>query len=80
MDSGRIELDVHGRTEVQARIAIDAKLRRAKGVYRITVIHGYSRGTSLRDFIRSHYRHHPGVLRIEAGLNPGATDLVLREY
>ena len=80
MDSGRIELDVHGMTQVQAQIAIDAKLRRAKGIYRITVIHGYSRGTSLRDYIRSHYRRHPGVLRVEAGLNPGATDLVLREY
>lgn len=80
MDGGRIELDVHGMTQVQAQVAIDARLRRAKGVYRITVIHGYSRGTSLRDFVRSHYRRHPAVLRVEAGLNPGATDLVLREY
>ena len=47
---------------------------------RIRVIHGYTRGTALRDFIRSRYRHHPKVLRVEAGLNPGATDLVLREY
>mgnify|MGYP002627250412 CR=1 FL=1 len=80
MNAGRIELDVHGMTQVQAQIAIDAKLRRAGGAYRLTVIHGYSRGTALRDFIRSHYRHHPAVLRIEPGLNPGATDLVLREY
>jgi len=55
-------------------------LKRAGGVYRIRVIHGYTRGTALRDFIRSRYRHHPKVLRVEAGLNPGATDLVLREY
>ncbi len=78
--TGCVELDVHGMTEAQAEIAIEAKLKRAGGVYRIRVIHGYTRGTALRDFIRSRYRHHPKVLRVEAGLNPGATDLVLREY
>ena len=77
---GRIELDIHGMTQVQAQIAIDAKLRRARGIYRITVIHGYSRGTALRDFVRSHYKRDARVLRVEAGLNPGVTDLVLREY
>ena len=76
-----LEVDVHNMTKVQAVTAIDAMLRRADaGVYRIRVIHGYTRGTALRDFIRSRYRHHPKVLRVEAGLNPGATDLVLREY
>ena len=54
-----VELDVHGMTQAQAEIAIEAKLRRAKGVYRIRVIHGYTRGTALRVFIRSRYRHHP---------------------
>ncbi len=78
--SGRLELDVHGMTQIQAQTAIDAKLRRARGLYRITVIHGYTRGTALRDFVRAHYRKDPRVLRVEAGLNPGATDLVLREY
>ena len=78
--SGRVELDVHGLTQAQAQTVIDAQLRRAGGLYRITVIHGYTRGTALRDFVRSHYKKHPKVLRIEAGLNPGATDLVLREY
>lgn len=77
---GCVELDVHGMTQAQAEIAIEAKLKRAGGVYRIRVIHGYTRGTALRDFVRSRYRNHPKVLRVEAGLNPGATDLVLREY
>ncbi len=81
MDSyGILELDVHGMTQVQAQVAIDAKLRRAKGVYRLRVIHGWSRGTALRDFIRRHYRNHPQVLRVELGANPGVTDLVLREF
>ena len=75
-----VELDIHGMTQAQAETAIEARLRRAKGVYRIRVIHGYTRGTALRDFVRSRYRKHPKVLRVEAGLNPGATDLVLREY
>ena len=77
----RIELDIHGMTRYQAKLAIDAKLRRAgSGVYRISIIHGYHGGTSLRDFVRETYKAHPKVLRIEAGLNQGATDLVLKEY
>ncbi len=80
LTSGRRELDLHGMTQAQAELAIEAALRRSAGLYRITVIHGYSRGTALRDFVRKRYRRHPKVLRVEAGLNPGATDLVLREY
>ena len=37
-------------------------------------------GTSLRDGIRKEYAKHPKVLRIEFRLNPGETDLVLREW
>ena len=74
------ELDVHGMTLYQARIAIDAALRRAKGVYRLRVIHGYHGGTALRDGIRKHYAANKAVLRVELGLNPGETDLVLREF
>ena len=74
------ELDVHNMTKVQAVTAIDAMLRRADaGVYRIRVIHGYHGGTVLRDAVRAHYAKHPKVRRIELGLNPGETDLILRE-
>ena len=48
-------------------------------VYRLKVIHGYHGGTVLRDAVRVRYRNHPKVKRIEVGLNPGETDLVLRE-
>ena len=73
-------IDVHHMTKTQAITAIDAKLRRADAsVYRLCVIHGYHGGTVLRDAVRSHYRSHPKVKRIEIGLNPGETDLVLRE-
>ena len=75
------ELDVHNMTRAQALIAVDAALRRAdSGVYRLRMIHGYHGGTALRDAIRSRYAAHPRVLRLELGLNPGETDLVLREF
>ena len=75
-----IELDVHGMTVTQACVAIDAALRRAKGAYRIRVIHGYHGGTALRDGIRGRYGANGKVKRVELGLNPGQTDLILREF
>jgi DNA-nicking Smr family endonuclease len=75
-----LEVDVHNMTKVQAVTTIDATLRRADaGVYRIRVIHGYHGGTVLRDAVRARYTTHPTVKRIELGLNPGETDLILRE-
>ena len=75
------ELDVHGMTRVQALAAVDAALRRADaGVYRLRVIHGFHGGTVLRDAIRARYAAHPKVRRLELGLDPGQTDLVLREF
>ena len=74
------ELDLHGMTVHQAQIAIDSRLKQAKaGTYRIRLIHGYHGGTALREFVRKTYRTHPKVIRVEMGLNPGETDLVLRE-
>ena len=80
MNGSIVELDVHGMTLYQAQIAVDAALRRAGGAYRIRVIHGYRGGTALRDGIRARYAAHPKVKRVELGLNPGQTDLVLREF
>ena len=78
--SGFLEIDVHNMTQVQAIAAIDAKLRRADAsVYRLRVIHGYHSGTAIRDAVRTHYKKNPKVIRIEIGLNPGETDLILRE-
>lgn len=79
MHTAFLEIDVHGLTREQAFAAIDARLRRADGAYRLRVIHGYHGGTVLRDAIRVRYRNHAKVKRIELGLNPGETDLVLRE-
>ncbi len=75
------ELDLHGMSVVQARVCVDAALRRAdKSVYRIRLIHGYNRGTALQTELRKTYKNHPKVLRVELGMNSGITELVLREY
>ena len=81
MTAGVWEIDLHGKNEYQARIAIDAALRRAKtGTYRIRCIHGHHGGTALRDMIRREYAKHPRVLRLETGVGAGVTDLVIREF
>ena len=78
--SGIIEVDLHGMTQVQARIAVESALKRAsKSVYRLRLIHGYNGGTALRNMLRKEFAGHKKVLRVELGLNPGITDLVLRE-
>ena len=74
-----IQLDIHGMNRYQAKVAIDAALRRSKGVYRIRIIHGGNHNTVLRDMIAEEYASHPLVLRIERGANGGQSDLVLRE-
>lgn len=78
--TGIVELDLHGKNQYQAQIAIDAALRRAgNGVYRLRIIHGFHHGTALREMIRAHYQSHPKILRIAAGDHDGITDLILRE-
>ena len=79
--AGIVEIDVHGMNKYQAGVYIDSQIRKAKGsVYRIRVIHGYNRGTELKQFVRKTYgKNHPRVLRVEQGLNPGESDLVLKE-
>lgn len=73
-----VTLDLHGKNQYQARVAIEAALRRSKGVYRIHVIHGYHRGTALRDMIREEYANDPRILCLQAD-GDSATDLILRE-
>lgn len=81
MTAGILELDIHGCNTHQAKVAIDSALKRAgAGVYRLRIIHGYQRGTALREFVRSAYKNNPKVLRIELGLNQGQTDYILREF
>lgn len=81
MTPGILELDLHGKNTYQAKVALEAALRRAgAGTYRIRIIHGYHGGTVLRDMVRREYGAHPRVKRVESGFDPGITDLVLREF
>ncbi|MBQ9979515.1 MAG: Smr/MutS family protein [Oscillospiraceae bacterium] len=77
---GILEIDVHRMTKRQAKVFIEGKIRSAgPAVYRIRVIHGYNSGTELRDLVRREIAKNSKVKRVELGLNPGATDLILRE-
>lgn len=83
MNSGIIEIDVHGMRTEEAKAAIDRRLASAGlGVYRIRIVHGYNGGTRIRRMIREEYSYgrEPRVVRIEMGGNQGITELVLREY
>ncbi len=74
---GVVTIDLHGKNEYQARVTIDAALRRSRGVYRIRLIHGYHGGTALRDMIR---RDYAGKVKRLQAINEGTTDLILREF
>lgn len=80
MNAGIIELDIHGMTKYQAKMSIDSLIKKSKSsIYRIRIVHGYNCGTELKDMVRTIYRKHPQVIRVEVGLNQGITDLVLRD-
>ncbi|MDO4315762.1 MAG: hypothetical protein Q4C45_08285 [Oscillospiraceae bacterium] len=81
MESGVITVDLHGKNTYQAKITVDALLRRVRpGTYRVRLIHGCHGGTALRDFLRAEYARHPKVKRLILSHDGGATELVLREY
>jgi dsDNA-specific endonuclease/ATPase MutS2 len=84
MQSPIVELDVHGCTVEEALQKIELMLKSAtnNSIYRIRVIHGYHRGTRIREGI---YRElgnglEPKIKRIIPGDNEGITELILREY
>ena len=75
-----IDIDLHGMYRDEAIKAIDKALKSAdSGTYQIRLVHGYNRGTSLKNMIIDEYRYHPKVLRVQPGDNLGTTVLVLRE-
>ena len=76
-----MELDLHGKTLAQARIAVMSALRRATSAdYRLRVIHGYRGGSAIRQMLLDEFAKHPWVIRLEPSQNPGQTIFVLREY
>lgn len=80
MGSPIITIDLHGMFREDAIKVIGKALKNADdSTYQIRLIHGYNRGTSLKDMITDEYRYHPKVLRIKPGDNLGTTILILRE-
>ena len=56
MECGIVTVDLHGRNTYQAKVTVDALLRRAgAGTYRLRLIHGCHQGTALRDFLQVEY-------------------------
>ncbi|HWT75980.1 MAG TPA: Smr/MutS family protein [Mobilitalea sp.] len=80
LNSGILELDIHGMNAYQAKTCIDGVLKKAdRSIYRIRIIHGYRGGTALKEMVYQEYQGHPKVIRLEGGWNEGTTDVVLRE-
>ena len=80
MNEPFIKIDLHGMRIYEAEKTLEKAVASAgPGTYRIQVIHGYNRGTGLRDMIYDSFRYNEKVKRIIPGENPGITELVLRE-
>ena len=83
VSTGIMRIDVHGLRTWEAVNAVTNLIYRAnRSIYRIKVIHGYHRGTRLREALIDEYSYgrEEMVKRIEMGSNEGETDLILREY
>ena len=75
-----IDIDLHGLMREDAVKVIDRALKAADdSTYQIRLIHGYNRGTSLKNMILDEYKYHEKVRRIQPGDNLGVTVLILRE-
>ena len=52
MDSGILTVDLHGKNTYQAKVTVDALLKRARaGTYRVRLVHGSHGGMVFWDFI-----------------------------
>ena len=70
--------DLHGVYQRDAKDLLSGWLSTApKTVRELRVIHGYQRGTALRDMLRGEFTH-PRVKAVLPSLNPGETRLILR--
>ena len=80
MSEAFVKIDLHGMRQEEAIRVIDKAIAGADSTtYQIQLVHGYNRGTRLREMIYDWYRYEPKVKRIIPGDNPGVTILVMRE-
>lgn len=74
----KAEVDIHHMTSDQAKRHLELLLGRLDGsVKELTVIHGYSGGTVLRDMVQKSLRH-PRIQSKYQSMNPGITILILK--
>jgi DNA-nicking Smr family endonuclease len=74
----KAEIDIHNLTTEQAKHHLELYLNRLEpNVKEVSVIHGYSRGTALRDMVRKRLSHHRIKSKF-ASLNPGETIIILK--
>ncbi|MCI8501614.1 MAG: Smr/MutS family protein [Oscillospiraceae bacterium] len=77
LSNQKAEIDVHSMHKEEARRYIERFLTRANGsVKEVTIIHGCTSGTVLRDMVRKGLRH-PRIKSKVVGLNDGVTILIL---
>ena len=75
-----ITIDLHGMNVSDAEAAVEKALSSAgQGTYQIRLVHGFNRGTGIRDMIYREFRYDGRIVRIAPGDNQGITVLILRE-
>ena len=80
MGEAFVKVDLHGMRRDEAIKAIDRAIAAADSTtYQIQVIHGYNRGTNLRNMIYEEYRYEKKIKRIVPGDNQGITLLIMKE-
>ena len=83
LTSGIIEIDLHGlRVEDAVQKTEEAVRKASASVYIIRLIHGYHRGTGIREAVEYEFSNgrNSKVKRVRPGGNPGITELILREF
>lgn len=74
-----MEVDIHGLMASDAKARLEHLLSHAAPeVEEVVVIHGYSRGTVLRDMVRNQLKH-PRIQAKLLSLNQGQTRILLKK-
>ena len=74
-----MEVDIHGLMASDAKARLEHLLSNAgPQVEEVVVIHGYSRGTVLRDMVRNQLKH-PRIQSKRLSLNQGQTRILLKK-
>lgn len=75
----RIVVDVHGMKCYQARRLINNIINAARSVFHLLVIHGYHRGTAIKDMLARDFSNIHIVERYVDFYNEGLTHMIVTE-